>query len=363
MMIICQDKSQLFSLIQSLTNNARLVLKAITIRVNRYGNGVRISVKHLARELGCCTKTVSRAIRLFYDLGIIQKENIVKAGWIQCLRITLTEFFSREGVRVAMYSLLGFATTFLIDIKMLFPVKSPLCVILRIKNLNPAGRKVRDLERDCISKQKKAGVVKKMTENLARKVLCIEAALLERGEGADMIDTPKLLAFSERCLDNAAKEMKLASPKYPFRYYLKLCFDYAKDNGEKPDYELSDMVRSDGLLDPYRQAVRDSLAQKKAVTARYGLAHKKTYAEEIKERNDIQRRVDEESRKRSEEVMKRKQAQWKPLTPEEKSRTNIDNPFFALLFKSQIDRLKNIEWESDEALAIRKELGEWGSPL
>src|ERR1044072_845656 len=66
------------------------------------------------------------------------------------------------------------------------------------------------------------------------KVNGIRAALLKRGE-AELIDPYKLMAFSDACLDDCITKMKYATPKYPYRYFLKCAFDYCKWNNPEPD--------------------------------------------------------------------------------------------------------------------------------
>lgn len=203
-----------------------------------------------------------------------------------------------------------------------------------------------------------------MNENHVRKVLLVEAALVERGEKQADIDTAKLMAFSEACLDYASRQMRHAKPKLPFNYYLKLCFDWSKDNNTSPNFELADRVRGEDLLKPYRPAIRASIKQQLAnkETARTA-AYKQTYEDSLRERADTQRRIDEKAKANLEAAVERKRATYRVLTPEEKLKVDHQNPYLAIVIKAQIEALRKLEWGSDEAEAIRKNLNDWGVPL
>jgi hypothetical protein len=354
-----------------------LVLRELNYRSYRYGNKVEVCQTILAQQIGYEKKSVYRATDEFVNLGIITKETITKKGWNSATLITFTDFFSIHGVRAALGKYFGCVTQLLSKFKRIhidsvhtllknksnknLQISSPsLNVSL---TLNPAGPDRNLSFLDCIS-QEKGDVGEKMNENHIRKVLLVEAALVKRGEKQEEIDTAKLMAFSEACLDYASRQMRHAKPKLPFNYYLKLCFDWSRDNNTEPNFKLADQVRGEDLLKPYRAAVVDSIKQQLAdkSTARTA-AVKQTYEDQIRERADIQRRVDEKAKVILDAAVERKRATYRVLTPEEKMKVDHSNPFMAIVIKAQIEALRKLEWGSDEAEAIRKNLNDWGVPL
>lgn len=376
-MTACQEyvKKNAFQWLNDLSPSENIVLKSIVELTNNIKTEAYFCQKKIAQQFHYHEKQIYRATRKFTDLGIIKKDHWIEDGQIVGTYIKATDFFMIPHVRSALYAFYGIAQEFLTKFGMLHRENVPSYNTLKSKSniqvdtlsklvslYNPSGPDSSLLE---YTSQKKVGVGKKMNENLARKVLKIESALIERGEKVAHIDTAKLMAFGEECLDYASLQMKHSKPKMPFNFFLRLCFDFNRNNNREPDFALADHVRANRLLDPYRPSVRDSLSQAKiSRSVRTDMGQKSTtYAEQIQERANIQKTIDDKSRANLEAAIERKRAQYKPLNPDEKVKVDKSNPFMEMIIKGQIKALSEYEWDSEDAQRIRQNLADWGIPL
>lgn len=377
MMIACQEyiKKNTFQWINDLSPSENIVLKSIVQLTNNIKTEAYFCQKDLARQFDYEQKQIYRATRKFFDVGIIKKDHWIEDGKIIGTYIKATNFFMIPHVRDALYAFFGIAQEFLTKFGMLHRENVPSYKNLKSKSniqvstpskigylYNPSGPDSSLLE---YTTQKKVGVGKEMNENLARKVLKIESALIERGEKLCNIDTAKLVAFGEECLDYASLQMKHSKPKLPFNFFLKLCFDFSRNNNREPRFDLADHVRSNKLLDPYRPSVQASLTQSKiAQQVRPDMGQKSTtYEDGIRERANIQKLSDDKYKSNLEGAIERQRAKYKPLTAVEKNKVDRSNPFMEMIIKAQIKALDQYPWDSEDAQRIRNNLAEWGIPL
>lgn len=123
-----------------------------------------------------------------------------------------------------------------------------------------------------------------MNEVTIRKILDIERALVARGESLDTMDTEKLAAFSEECLDVVSLRMKKAHPKQPFAFFMHLCMQWCKENNQEPVFAKADALRQLNLLAKFRAARPAGIAQQIKTV---GEQKKYDYSQQV--RQDMQR--------------------------------------------------------------------------
>jgi hypothetical protein len=264
--------------ISDLTNAEYTVLNTALASVAHYGNGVLFNQTYLGEREGFTTRTVNRAVAKFKKLGLF----IVKQRREGCAYLSITNYFSFPLVRIAISHMFSKYPAFRIRLSMLLSeyvltekreTSCPDSQLFRI-GLNRISENERRANRD-----------KKVNEVTIRKILDIERALVARGESLETMDTEKLAAFSEECLDSVSAQMKKAHPKKPFGFFLHLCMQWCKENNQEPVFAKADALRQLNLLAKFREKSRPASISEQIKTA--GEQKKPDYAQQV--RQEMQR--------------------------------------------------------------------------
>lgn len=238
------------TLINSFSDTYRKIFDILMDRHTRYGNTIPICQTTLAGTIGCTTRTVSRAFKLFRDLGLIFTTRRFNKSCI----VTLTKFFKLPQVREALRA-----------IRVALPLSMIFCPMFQRENVyilrqgtypDPVSQLFRIGLNRSSENERRANRDKKVNEVTIRKILDIERALVARGESLETMDTEKLAAFPMECLDDVSAQMKKAHPKQPFGFFLHLCMKWCKENNQEPVFGKADALRQLGLLAKFRESGR-----------------------------------------------------------------------------------------------------------
>ena len=235
-------------LVSDLTEAEYTVLDTALAAVAHHGNGLLFNQTYLGEREGFTRQTANRAISKFKKLGLV----MVKQRRQGCAYLSITNYFSYPLVRAAISHKFTKYPRFQIRLSMLLSeyVSSdktkktsspdPDRQLFRI-GLNRSNENERGSNRD-----------KKVNEVTIRKILDIERALVARGESLEAMDTEKLAAFPEECLDAVSLRMKKAHPKQPFGFFMHLCMQWCKENNQEPVFAKADALRQLNLLAKFR---------------------------------------------------------------------------------------------------------------
>lgn len=282
--------------VSDLTEAEYTVLDVALTAATYHGNGFLFNQTYLGERKGFTRQTANRAVAKFKKLGLF----LVKQRRKGCAYLSISNYFSFPLVRAAISHKFTKYPGFQIRLSMLLPeyvsaiqreTSCPDRQLFRI-GLNRSSENERRANRD-----------KKVNEVTIRKILDIERALVARGESLETMDTEKLAAFSMECLDNVSMQMRKAHPKQPFGFFVHLCMKWCKENNEEPVFAKADVLRQLGLLAKFR-ASRPAGLKEQIKTA--GEPKKPDYAQQLRERQATEKRLEALERANLEDYLRRK---------------------------------------------------------
>ncbi len=259
-------------LVYDLTDSELTVLDRILFYVARYGNTIQFNQTYF---------------------GLI----LIKQRRIGCGILSITNYFSLPRVRAILSRFFNAYPVFKIGISMLLSE-----YVTAYKNKtsspDPARRLFRiGLNRSAVNKAYQRSD-KKVNEVTIRKILDIERALVARGESLDTMDTEKLAAFSDECLDSVSMQMKKAHPKQPFAFFMHLCMKWCKENNQEPIFAKADALRQLNLLSKFRASRPASIAEQ--IKAKE--PQRNSYSQQVRDTMARERAAAEERVRRFSEV-------------------------------------------------------------
>jgi len=280
-------------LVYDLTDSELTVLDRILFYVARYGNTIQFNQTYFGEQQGFTRQTANRAIAKFKKLGLI----LIKQRRIGCGILSITNYFSLPRVRAILSRFFNAYPVFKIGISMLLSE-----YVTAYKNKtsspDPARRLFRiGLNRSAVNKAYQRSD-KKVNEVTIRKILDIERALVARGESLDTMDTEKLAAFSDECLDSVSMQMKKAHPKQPFAFFMHLCMKWCKENNQEPIFAKADALRQLNLLSKFRASRPASIAEQ--IKAKE--PQRNSYSQQVRDTMARERAAAEERVRRFSEV-------------------------------------------------------------
>ena len=266
-------------LLYNLTDSEFVVIQKILFYVAHYGNYIDFNQLYLSEQQGFTRQTANRAVAKFKKLGLV----LIKRRRIGCGILSITNYFSLPRVRAAIAHFFSAYPVFRINVSMLL---SEYVSSVRIKDTPDPDRRLFRiaLNRRSVNEAYQKSD-KKVNEVTIRKILDIERALVARGESLETMDTEKLAAFPEECLDEVSLRMKKSQPKQPFGFFMHLCMEWCKQNNQEPVFAKADALRQLNLLAKFREksrpaGIRDQIKAKEPKRESYSQQVQETRARE-----------------------------------------------------------------------------------
>lgn len=364
--------------------------------------GVTTAHETIAKELVVTRVTVTRCVEKLRQLGLVKTEErpyTYNITWI-------TDWFGLPFVQ---------------SILPLFFKRFPLFYVLTLVslmsgNIIDSENKIHNLLirngsviKNCLNRSLRLTVDQKKELRLVmkakiEKILGIRAALVKRGE-TELIDPYKLTAFSDECLDDCIVKMKFATPKYPYRYFLKQAFEWSKWNNIEPDFVTADALRESRIPEFEQAPSQDKLPVRPAGSGfkKAPEEPRKSNEQIVQETKERQKREQQGSQDRfkaiprsdldieDQKTLQELREQLKRHTPgsfqygitadlirgfegkfakmeepkvEEPvvvtAASDFNNPAIRAVIQAQVDRLREVDYHGEDGIRIRAFLNEIG---
>ncbi len=324
--------------------------------------GIEISNPTIAGDI-IRHETVSRAISEFRKLGILETQGRGHTSNITFLtdwwrkpnvQAQLPKFFKRFPILSPIKKKF---TQFAMNLALLISSATPGKIDSEENSIHGSGFKpaIRNVFNRSPVNERGSG--RREMKQKIDKVVGIRAALLKRGE-KEQVDPYRLIGFSEECLDYCIAEIRHATPKWPYRFFLKLAFDWCKRNNQEPDYVLADLLRTERVPE-FESAQPYSVGTSKGAPApiRKPGKYDKNASEYTKSNEQIVAKT-KETQKRGEMENKKRDEEHRQKIDNE--RANLEDPFTKWVVQGLADKLCKVDYHSEDGKELRERLAAYG---